>query len=203
MRFRLGQYFNFEGLKFTLSGLFHPSLYRPHYQISTISEINFYKLRKNGIKYIVFDKDNTLTLPYEKKFHPAILPCITALVDPASAGADSPSPYPYGINKPRCIEDIRRTFSKNNDGIRDDEICVIGDRIFIDVIMGNSGGFLTIHTQPFTTEGENFLVRGSRKIEDLVVKLMSGTQKEFPKFEKLKQKGTFEEFIIRPDKNVV
>ena len=27
---------------------------------------------QTGIKYLVFDKDNTLTLPYERSMHPAV-----------------------------------------------------------------------------------------------------------------------------------
>ena len=66
---KFGQYINFEGIRYTLSSLMNPILYQPHYQVRTIADINFEALRKNGIKYIVFDKDNTLTLPYEKDIY--------------------------------------------------------------------------------------------------------------------------------------
>ena len=76
MRGRIGQYINFEGIKYALSALTRPVLFKPHYQVKTINEINFRNLRKNGIKYIVFDKDNTLTYAYENKFHPSIVDSI-------------------------------------------------------------------------------------------------------------------------------
>ena len=76
MKSKFGQYINFEGLKFSLRGILNPSLYKPHYSINTIAEINFKNLKKNGIKFIIFDKDNTLTKPYSKGFHPGITPNI-------------------------------------------------------------------------------------------------------------------------------
>lgn len=56
---------NVQGLLYFLRTLGKPSMFKPHYSVKTINEIHFENLRKNGIKYIVFDKDNTLTVPYE------------------------------------------------------------------------------------------------------------------------------------------
>ena len=69
---KFGQYFNFQGLKFALWGMTHPVVYKPHYSVKDISEIDWSALKSNGIKYVVFDKDNTLTIPYESKFYPDI-----------------------------------------------------------------------------------------------------------------------------------
>ena len=45
----------------------------PHLRCRTIAQANFEVLRQNrGIKYLVFDKDNTLTLPYDRELHPSV-----------------------------------------------------------------------------------------------------------------------------------
>ena len=36
-----------------------------HLVISDISEIDWQKLHSQGFKFVIFDKDNTLTAPYE------------------------------------------------------------------------------------------------------------------------------------------
>ena len=37
--------------------------------VNDISEIDLSNLKKNGIKFIVFDKDNTLTKTYDNYFY--------------------------------------------------------------------------------------------------------------------------------------
>ena len=38
------------------------SILKPHEYVENISKIDFVALKQRGIKYIVFDKNNTLTL---------------------------------------------------------------------------------------------------------------------------------------------
>jgi len=45
-----------------------PSLANPTLKIQDISALNPSKLKSAGIDYIVFDKDNTLTLTYKKDY---------------------------------------------------------------------------------------------------------------------------------------
>lgn len=45
-------------LSHTLSNMW---LLNPHVSVSRIDDIDFAKLRSVGVRYIVFDKDNTLT----------------------------------------------------------------------------------------------------------------------------------------------
>lgn len=41
----------------------------PHYKVKDIKNIDFEKLRLNGIEMLVFDKDNTLTIPYKNEIY--------------------------------------------------------------------------------------------------------------------------------------
>ena len=71
-KFALGQYFNPQGLKtFTWTLLFHRNYFTPHLRLKSVAGINYKALHSSGIKYIVFDKDNTLTLPYSNEYYSA------------------------------------------------------------------------------------------------------------------------------------
>uniref|UniRef100_A0A7S3JMZ7 Uncharacterized protein n=1 Tax=Euplotes harpa TaxID=151035 RepID=A0A7S3JMZ7_9SPIT len=101
----------------------------------------------------------------------------------------------HKYKKPNCVGDINSTFSLGGKPPQPHEVLVIGDRITADIIMGNSGGFLTIRTQPFCTKNENFFVTSSRWFEDNILLNLSRTKNKFEKFEELKRNNVFEEFI--------
>ena len=61
----------------------------------------------------------------------------------------------HEYKKPHVYDDILKSYDGE---IKADEVCVIGDRILADIVMGNRHGFLTIKTQCFSTENENIFV---------------------------------------------
>ena len=65
------------------------------------------------------------------------------------------------------------------------------------------GGFLTIHTQPFSTKGENFLVILARKIENKILKNLSFKTNTFQRFDRLKSINAYEEIIQREDGKIL
>lgn len=50
----------------------NPSLAVPIIHVNKLTDIDFKKLSTNGIKYLVFDKDNTLSTVYSDKMHPSV-----------------------------------------------------------------------------------------------------------------------------------
>ena len=66
--------------------------------------------------------------------------------------------------KPGCWDDIERHFGRGD--IKANEFCLIGDRVLTDVAMATTNGSLAVHVLPFTSKGENFNVRGVRRMED-------------------------------------
>jgi phosphatidylglycerophosphatase GEP4 len=46
--------------------LLHKNHLVPHQKVASVAAIDFNQLHKSGIRYIVFDKDNTLTAPYKR-----------------------------------------------------------------------------------------------------------------------------------------
>ena len=69
-----GQYWNYQGVKMFWNSLISDRrAFLPHLRAHSVAQIDFKKLHGQGVRYIVFDKDNTLTAPYERKyFNPQI-----------------------------------------------------------------------------------------------------------------------------------
>lgn len=59
--------------------LYSPSYCIPYLQLKSLNDINLNSLHHQNIKYIVFDKDNTLTLPYKNDIHYSIQKTIEVL----------------------------------------------------------------------------------------------------------------------------
>lgn len=50
--------------------------FKPHYSVDTISDIDFVGLKSLGVTCVVFDKDNTLTVPYKRGLYEPIIPAV-------------------------------------------------------------------------------------------------------------------------------
>ena len=155
----------------------------------------------------MFDKDNTLTVPYVKDLHEPIRPALRqceeafgadfAILSNSAGSSDDPGHEEaklleerFGIEvirhrykKPHVREDILRQRA----GLRPEEVCVIGDRILADIVMGNRHGFLTVKTEPFETATENSLVKLSRAFENRFLRNLSKKRNEFGPFQTLRE----------------
>ena len=66
---KFGQYFNQAGIRTFLGTLlWNRRNFTPHIRAKSVAHINYAKLANCGIKYLVFDKDNTLTEPYKMQY---------------------------------------------------------------------------------------------------------------------------------------
>ena len=71
-RFSLRRAINLPALKKLGSLLRNPSLVMPQISVKSLSELNFIELKARGVKYLVFDKDNTLTRAFEDELHESV-----------------------------------------------------------------------------------------------------------------------------------
>ena len=71
----LRQTINLPGLVHSLKLLHSPQLFLPRLTCP-LNDINLEFLKKEGVKYIVFDKDNTLSVCYGRHIHESIRPKI-------------------------------------------------------------------------------------------------------------------------------
>ena len=82
----LGQSWNGPAVRALGRVAARPGLLAPHFSVGTVGEVDFPKLRAAGVRAVLFDKDNTLTRPYELELHPAAADGLRAAV--AAFGAD-------------------------------------------------------------------------------------------------------------------
>jgi phosphatidylglycerophosphatase GEP4 len=154
-----------------------PGLLVPHVTVATISELNYTAMKEHGaIRAVVFDKDNTLTAPYENSIHPSALDGLkqaqlvfgvdNVAILSNSAGTSDDEDYKDAMEieeklgiavirheekKPGGLDSVLEHFSLTDPAT----ICVVGDRILTDVVFGNLYGLLTVHCLPLCSGPEN------------------------------------------------
>ena len=82
-----------------------------------------------------------------------------------SVARPSAPPFLTRLQKPHGIEAVRALFP----GAADDELIFVGDRFFTDILFGNTHGMLTVYVEPFTSKGDNPMVRIIRSSEAALV----------------------------------
>ncbi len=179
------QGFNLDGTLYFLWARFvKKSLAIPHFSVSDICSISPEELKNAGFEGVIFDKDNTLTLPYVNELCPSIKGAFSGfrrvfgdklVIMSNSAGTRDDINYEaarqiensMGIavlrhdrKKPGGIESVLDYF-----GCDPAKLVIFGDRIFTDVVFGNRYGMLTVHTYSLSENGDNKLVSLLRKYE--------------------------------------
>lgn len=155
-----------------------PYLACPHVSVSTISEVNYAAMQeKCGIRAVVFDKDNTLTAPYETATHPKASDGLQNALDvfghsnvailSNSAGTKDDPDFVDAIKiendmgiavirhkekKPGGLREMLDHFEDVDDA---SQVCIVGDRLLTDIVFGNLYGMLTVHCLPLCTGVEN------------------------------------------------
>ncbi|KAI3696109.1 hypothetical protein L1987_79118 [Smallanthus sonchifolius] len=183
----VGQRVNVEGLMFSVSVITRNKQWViPHVSVPDVRYIDWAALKRKGFEGVVFDKDNTLTVPYSLALWGPISPSVEVCkavfgnniaVFSNSAGLQEYDPdgrkartleYVIGIRvirhkvkKPAgSAEEIERHF-----GCDCSKLIMVGDRPFTDIVYGNRNGFLTILTAPLSLAEEPFTVKQVRKIK--------------------------------------
>ena len=71
---KLGQSMNVAGISLFLKlAVSDASLAVPHVDCESIQDIDWFKLKQAGFTAVIFDKDNTLTIPYATDVYPPLL----------------------------------------------------------------------------------------------------------------------------------
>ncbi|KAM3382678.1 phosphatidylglycerophosphate phosphatase 1, chloroplastic/mitochondrial [Capsicum galapagoense] len=187
----LGQRINLEGIAFFIGILYkYKHLALPHVFVPDIRYIDWNELKKRGFEGVVFDKDNTITMPYSLNLWSPLASSMeqckslfgnNIAVFSNSAGLTEYDPdgrkarileraigikvIRHRLKKPAgTAEEIERQF-----GCKSSRFIMVGDRPFTDIIYGNRNGFLTILTVPLSLSQEPFIVKQVRKLEMVLV----------------------------------
>ncbi len=172
------QSFNLEGIKFFFDILKNPRLAIPHYHVPDIRRISAGRLKEVGIKGVIFDKETTLTLPYSLSLVPYLLESVSefshyfpkklAILSNSAGTLDDPDYKKAKRIEEHLVIPVIRHNEKKPNGIESiqeffdcpaSELAIIGDRSFTDVAYGNRYEMLTIKVDPFTSKGDNLMVR--------------------------------------------
>lgn len=187
----LGQRINVEGIVSSL-GVFSKEkhLAIPHVSVRDIRYIDWVELKKRGFEGVVFDKDNTITVPYSLSLWSPLASSIdqckslfgnNIAVYSNSAGLDEYDPdgrkarileraigikvIKHRVKKPAgTAEEIEKQF-----GCESSRLIMVGDRPFTDIVYGNRNGFLTILTEPLSCAEEPLIVQQVRVLEVALV----------------------------------
>lgn len=154
-------------------------LFKPTFWLKSVLQIDEGFLRKNGVKALVLDMDNTLSMhgnPAAESGVDEWLEKMRALgikmrvvsnntnkrVAPLAAKlgleftANGAKPLTFGVN--RAVKAM---------GVKKKETLVVGDQIFTDVMAGNLAGIRTVLVEPFHLE-KTWTFRLKRHIESWV-----------------------------------
>lgn len=154
-------------------------LFKPTFWLKSVLAIDEDFLRKNRVRALILDMDNTLSMhgnPAAESGVPEWLDKMRRLgikmrvvsnntkkrVAPLAAKlglpftANGAKPLTFGVN--RAVKEMR---------VRKRETLVVGDQIFTDVMAGNLAGIRTVLVEPFHLE-KTWTFRLKRKAESLV-----------------------------------
>ena len=164
--------------------IFQPKLFIPQQYVKTINNVDIDSLKRMGIKYIVFDKDQTLTSTYSSDYHSkiSILPFQESFGEKNlailsnSVGSNNDENFEEAIQtelkmkisvirhlkkKPDCLQEVLTHFRdksvNNNDdtNIHTRQICVIGDRVLTDVVFANLHGMYSVLVEPLDCKSDH------------------------------------------------
>lgn len=152
---------------------FIPKMYQ-----KSIYNIDYKKLKKRKVKCLLFDLDNTCVSYFDKKSNNKLKKLMKELKELGFLViifSNSP------LKRLNLFKDLnvefnassKKPFSKNfikvlkKYNLKKDEVCIIGDQLFTDILGGNKVGILTCLVDPLTSK-DFILTKITRNIEKLV-----------------------------------
>ncbi len=155
-------------------------LVKADYEAKTVFEVEYDKLKEQGIKTIAFDLDSTVMKSKSGKFSDEIIQLFENLKKDFSIAIISNNSNPNYIKKvigqvevPMLFQakkpttKIAKEFLKQHN-ISTQEMVMIGDRPLTDILFGKILGCKTVLVDSISWSEEKPIVRFARKLERLV-----------------------------------
>lgn len=155
-------------------------LIKADYEAKTVFEINYDKLKEDGIKVIAFDLDSTVMKSKSGEFSKEILSMFENLKKDFSliiisnnnnpeyiAKAVGQIDFPMIAPAKKPSTGISKAFLKEH-GINPKEMVMVGDRPLTDILFGKLLGCTTILVDSISWQEEKPIVRFVRKLERIV-----------------------------------
>eukprot|EP01083_Nonionella_stella_P082030 226360_1 len=180
------QSINTKALLTLASVVRRPYIAAPHVHVPTISDVNYQSMRDHcGIKAILFDKDNTITAPYENTIHERAAVGLQNALDvfghenvailSNSAGTKDDKDYEdaiqierdLGINvirhdekKPGGLNEVLQHFARQGQGNRNEDVSEDAE--------GNGNGIENENGQSDALDASELCMVGDRLLTDIV-----------------------------------
>ncbi|CAI5534870.1 unnamed protein product [Closterium sp. Naga37s-1] len=154
------------------------------------SWIDWKALHAAGFKAVVFDKDNTLTLPYKMQVEDGLVASLDVCrktfgsrgiaILSNSAGLKQYDPdgslaaaMERDLGMPVILHSEKKPGGgaaelETHFGCREDEMVMVGDRCLTDIVFGNRNGLLTVLTAPLSPGEDPLAVRQARRFEEVL-----------------------------------
>lgn len=135
----------------------------PNSYYKNIYKINYQKLKKNHIKCLLFDLDNTC-IPYKEKKPTKELESLFKKLTKMGfhvvifTNASKRRTIPFNKLQVECNYSSKKPFKTNFNKIitkyhyHKEEVCIIGDQLFTDIYGGNKVGIYTILVDPLSKD---------------------------------------------------
>ena len=178
-----------------------PSVLCPDVTRQSLKGFNFQGLKDLGIKFIVFDKDNTLTKTYEwefygkdiensifeakNKFGAKNLAILSNSSDKTRKFWKDLEIVDSKGKKPFNFIDAKKHFGEN---CKNEEIAIFGDRLMTDIMMANLNGALGVYLDPLERSHEPVNIKFLRFWEDWALKFLIRGRKNPKNFDQKKLK---------------
>ena len=169
---------------------------RPHIKAASILDIDFRRLHSSGIRFVIFDKDNTLAphlqdelrnkaykekLDEVKEIFGEANVCIYSNDFNAKQLLFEGENYPIrfaapGVKKPLAGDTICMHFNQlaleENPGVffEGEKSAIVGDRLLSDVMQGHNLGGVSVYVEPWDLESESRKISIPRRYEQFVWK---------------------------------
>ncbi len=153
---------------------------KPYMYVDDIYNIDYDRLKKEGIRGLIFDIDNTL-IPYEESIPREtminLFDDLREMGFAISLASNGPkkrveqfniklelfalhrSWKPLVINIKKAMKDMK---------LSKEEVAIVGDQIFTDVLAGNRAGIKTILVKPICPK-KNIVEKTKRNIENILL----------------------------------
>lgn len=157
------------------------SIFTPNLYLNNVTEITPELLQKHGIKGLVLDVDNTLTLHNSQEVLNMVLDwlddmkqsgILLTIVSNNSEGRVKPFAKRLKLHYVAFgCKPLTRGFTQAaaQFNLPAEQIAVVGDQIYTDILGGNLKGMFTILTVPFQEENNTFF-KMKRRLEQIHIR---------------------------------
>lgn len=158
-------------------------LLKPDYIATSLHEIDLDVLRQKQIRGIIFDLDNTIIAWDSPNMQPEITDWIQSLLNQNYRICLLSNNMPRRVKEiadylgvpyvPRAYKPVKTGFRRaiTELGLNPEEIAVIGDQLFTDILGGNRLNLFTIWVSPLS-KNEFFGTKITRKIEQFTIMVL-------------------------------